>query len=851
MIAHEIGSIHPQAIPKIVEAMDQCHRTSLQNHLRKYILEPLQSLNQPLTLIIIIDAMDEWRHHPTFIKALALLNSESHIVKFIITARLNPCASHLPGIERVSIYTYALGPISKEVIRGYFIKYLETVLWVDGRKASSADVEKLTELSGGLPVWASTVISLLSHPFDKSPPHEILSEIVGSRRQVGGTDTLGELYRNALRRLFPSSDAQKYFQRYFGAIMVIQEALSLSDFSMLAGIPSHLITRIRSTLSALQTRYPPPHSKEMIHPAMGLFHLSFLEHVQTTTTENSFAISTFDSHSVLGLNCLEQFVSLSLSSLQHNLTLRAIQKYALMYWPLHVSNGTLRSNDQWSQTEHCSKLQTISADTQRQWTTLFLKSLTPGEDGSRLENVGEDSMVSTLRKLAHWLGNGSGDHWGFQVACLEVAARIDGGDPEAWSELGRCYEARGDRMGSLQMLEEAVVAFQRALHLRPDSHPNRGESLNNVAIALRSCYRQNGNSNILVESISCSRQALALCPAPDPVHDRCLNTLASALGDLYTQKGDLRILNEVISLHRDALALRPVPHPDRSKSLNNLACALRSLHEHNGDVGALNEAISLHREALALRPVSHPGRSRSLANLAGALQSRHGCNADIVALNEAISLHREALALRPAPHPDRSNSLGNLANALRYLHEHDGDIGALNEAISLHREALALRPAPHPGRFSSLNNLAVSLHALHRYNKDVDSLKECISLSREGLALLPASHPFCHRTLMILATALRSSFEQNRAVEVLDEAISILQELLVLRAPGHRNRMHVVTLLVKVLEKRSEANGDDRDRSEIEGLKTELAALWRQHRQGKAKQYGADYSATSDLLQIL
>ena len=41
MIAHEIGSIHPRAIPKIVEAMDQCHGTPLENHLQKCILEPL------------------------------------------------------------------------------------------------------------------------------------------------------------------------------------------------------------------------------------------------------------------------------------------------------------------------------------------------------------------------------------------------------------------------------------------------------------------------------------------------------------------------------------------------------------------------------------------------------------------------------------------------------------------------------------------------------------------------------------------------------------------------------------------------------------------------------------------
>ncbi|KAJ2921449.1 hypothetical protein H1R20_g15644, partial [Candolleomyces eurysporus] len=258
MIAHEIGWLHPRAIPKIVEAMYQCHGTSLENHLEKYILEPLRSLGHPQPLIIIMDAMDEWRDHPIFIRALARLNSESSIVKFILTDRLNPCASRLPGIDEVSIYTYALGPISKEVIKAYFHKYLDMVPWVDGRKASSADVEKLTELSGGLPAWASTVIALLLHSFSESPPHEILAEIVGSRRQVGGSDGLGELYRNALRRLFPSSDAQKYFRRLMGAAIVLKEPLPLVEFSTLVGVPLHLINKIRFALSALQTRSPPP-----------------------------------------------------------------------------------------------------------------------------------------------------------------------------------------------------------------------------------------------------------------------------------------------------------------------------------------------------------------------------------------------------------------------------------------------------------------------------------------------------------------------------------------------------------------------------------------------------------------
>jgi tetratricopeptide (TPR) repeat protein len=629
-------------------------------------------------------------------------------------------------------------------------------------------------------VWAATVITLLSHPFNESPPHEILSEIVGSRRQVGGSDGLGELYGNALRRLFPTSDAQKHFRRFMGAIIVLQEPLSLFDFSMLTGIPSHLINKILFALSALQMRSPPSGSERMIHPATILFHLSFLEYVQAKTTETSFATSAFDSHATVGLSCLHQLACLPSPCPHHNFRLRAIQHYVVKYWPYHVSNGTLCPSNQWSQTEHCLALQTISFGAQRRWAAFFYRTLMPGGVGLVLE--ADDGLGKILMKLANRLGRSGGDHWGFQVACLEVAVRIDEGDAEAWSELGCCYRARGKRMGGIQMHEEALAAFRCALQLQPESHPNHADSLDNVAIALWSCYQLNGNQDTLNEMILYAHKALMLCPAPHPDRDNHLNTLAIAIAltDLYNHNGDLQTLKGVISLHREALELRPTPHPERSQTLNNLALALQNFHRHNGgDIDALNEAISLHHEALALCP-THPDRSTSLGNRANALDELSRSNGDDEALNKAISLYHEALALRPEPHPGRSGTLTNLANSLKARYHRSGDISTLNECISLYREALGLCPAPHPNRSQSLDNLAY---------------------------------------------VLLSQFEQNREVEVLDEAISLRRELLILRPSGHRYRAADLQDILHLLETRQEVTGDDRDRGEIDDLEAELATL--------------------------
>ncbi|KAJ2914752.1 hypothetical protein MD484_g5674, partial [Candolleomyces efflorescens] len=783
MLAHEIGSIHPQTRPKILDAMQQCHGSSLDTHLQKYILEPLQSLNYPHPLVIIVDALDEWKDHAIFLSSLGYLNCHTSVVKVIGTGRLNPIASYLPGISKVSVRPYLLSPVSIKVIKEYFENHLDSVPWVDGRRAHPPDIDKLAELSGGLPVWAATVIALLSYPFSELPPHQTLAEIVGSRLQVGGSDALGHLYQKGLERLFDVADIQREFRLFFGAIIALQAPLSITNFSALTDIPVHLVKKIRAALAAFQTRPPPPGSGNIIHPATALFHLSLIEHLQAAGLESPFAISTSHIHDVLGSRCLKQLTGLSPPDQESHLS--AIQDYAVRYSLYHVSNGTSHSNDGPAK-EPYSLLQTMPASTQQQWAKWFHKAVIPGDD--ELEFGMDDGLGEILKKLAYRLGALGGDQWGLQVACLEVAVRIDDGDAEAWSRLGRCYSNRGDRMSSIQMRDAALAASRRALELRPEWHPDHSGSLDDVANALWSCFQLNGNQVTLREAISCSRKGLTLCPVPHADRNLHLSTLANTLDNLYQQTGDLETLKEAISLCRERLDLCPASHPNHSTALNNLATALQSLHAHEGkgDTDALKEATKLHRKAVLLFSAPHPNRSSSLSNLASVLADFYDFSADEKALNEAISLYHEALALRPAPHPGRSATLYNLARSLGARYQRDGDISALNECISLYREAVGLRPAPHPDRHDSLNNLAAALSLQLALNQDVRVLDEIISLCRELRLLVPPT--------------------------------------------GHRYSEKYLGNLVRCLEKRREVTGDDQDQEEIEELNVELAELERARR---------------------
>ncbi|KAJ2915115.1 hypothetical protein MD484_g5296, partial [Candolleomyces efflorescens] len=829
MAAREIGLNHPRAIPKIVEAINGCHGSSLETHLQKYIVEPLRSLQHFQPFIIIIDAMDEWPDHPLFVKPLASLNAQSDIVKFIVTDRLNPRASSLPGAESVSIYTFALGPIRKEVIRAFFQKHFESVPWVDGRKATPADVEKLTELSEGLPVWAATVVTLLSFRFSESPPHRILEEILGSRRPVGGPKGLAELYRKALARLFPDPEDREWLRRFLGAIISLQEPLPLFDFETLTGIPSHLTRRICTDLSAVQTRSPPPGSETMVHPAAAIFHLSLLEYVQATTTkEAGFDVSTFASHSVLGLACIEQVLQLppSASSVSH---LRAHQLYAVKYWLLHLSKGTTRLKTQWVQTKHWSMLQKFSTfETLRRWATLFVESVLQWNvDFTTSSQDQRDDIVSFLDCLYNAMEDSGEDCWGFQVACMEVAVRMTNGDDDrAWTRLGECYKARGEGTGSLEMHEDAVAAFRCALDLRSGLHPNRASTLDNLANCLSSCYNQNGNIDLLKEATSLRREALGLCPPPHPLRDLLLNNIAINLQSLYDRDGDIAKLNDASSLHREALALRPAPHPDRASSLSNLANTLHSHYEHYGDVAKLTEASSLRHEVLSLCPAPHPGRALSLNNSASTLRSLYEHDGDVAKLIEASSLHREALALRPAPHPDCALYLNNLANTLGSLHDIDGDVAKLIEASSFHREALALRPAPHPDRSSSLNNLANTLQSLYQPDGDVTKLTEANLLLREALALLPmprsAHHWWC---LDSLADVLQLLYNRDGHIDRLNEVVSLSCEALALLPAPHPDRASPLHNLARAYQSLYKHHGNISSLNMVESLCRELLAL--------------------------
>jgi CHAT domain-containing protein len=68
----------------------------------------------------------------------------------------------------------------------------------------------------------------------------------------------------------------------------------------------------------------------------------------------------------------------------------------------------------------------------------------------------------------------------------------------------------------MQDLDEAIVLDREALNLRPQGHPDRSMSLNNLALHLSTRYDQLGAMQDLDEAIVLDREALNLCPQGHP-----------------------------------------------------------------------------------------------------------------------------------------------------------------------------------------------------------------------------------------------------------------------------------------------------------------------------------------------
>ncbi|KAJ3506170.1 hypothetical protein NMY22_g17341 [Coprinellus aureogranulatus] len=575
IMAREIGTTHPTVIPIVLSAISSCNGAPMRKQVMKYLRDPIRSLQRSHPLVFILDAIDEWESHDLLVKELASLAGCSFMLKFILLGRSSP---RMRGFQDRWIRPYPLGPVSSATMERYFSKELACVTWDNGRPPNRNEVMRLVALTNGLFIWAMVVCSLMKRRLSRSSPREALEAIIYSRRSIGAEGGLANLYRQAIFWLFPNSDELDLFRQYLGAALVLQEALPVDAFSSLTKLPSHVVLSIRSELMALQIRQPENRSK-LIHPAGTIFHLSFLEYLQSSSAQRdlAFQISPLGSHSQIAESCLLELLDFLPNAQRPSPSdLPAHQRYSVKHMPIHVHRGTPPAEPgmyaNWKQMRHSALMWQIPAEILAQWAHLFVPLLKPDSVLKEAEYNSHD-RAQVMQDVADTLTE-DGAVSPYQIACLEVAVHLQSENLATWRALGGAYRRVANLTRSQEECDQAVRAYNAALKVGMASDPaNLGDLYYGMASTLNIRYRLIENTSDLAESIS---------------------------------------------FHRKALALRPLGHPSRWSSLCDLGLSLIRTRA----VTDLQEAILLIQEALELCAPENPNRWRSLIYLAISLQER-------------------------------------------------------------------------------------------------------------------------------------------------------------------------------------------------------------------------------------
>ncbi|KAH6893726.1 hypothetical protein BKA70DRAFT_1536349 [Coprinopsis sp. MPI-PUGE-AT-0042] len=838
LVAHQLAKAHPASVGPIAAAIRRYGGPSIPVEvlIENYILEPIRHLRYSHPLVVILDALDEWSPHPGLIEALGRLTPSSSLIRFVVLGR--------PGLQaqcqNLPIVSYDLPGVAKDVMEGYLQERLARVGWKFGRNPEPRTISQLANKADGVFIWMSTVCSLLEDEKACSNPEETLSAVLNSQQSVGDTDVLAHLYHKAIALRFPKPEHRATLKAFLGAVIALQEPLPIIAFASLVSMEVSVIQKIQADLSPLQTRKPTD-AQKMMYPAPLIFHMSFLEFLQSpqTPAHLAFPIDTFASHFQLGKACIEELHRLA--PIGQDCDASPLEMYAVRYWPIHTTHGTptvnSNSNAEWRDTPHSVLLNGLSVTQWQLWSDTFLHPVCPGAAIRPIENrkpgvtlaleTQEEKMpgarirsglsLSHLRretkKIFHLFSIDKTpdmpskplDYGGAlmskvaevlfgvqdngrlldMIAVAEVAVRLRHCDLDTWLALGGIYSSTARRSASSSFIDKAVWAHRCAVEVKGGGGY---QTLRVLAMSLRDRFHRFGSSQDLEESITLKRKVLSLTPPGHPGRSDSLNNLGSLLVDHFRFTGSIKSLEESTSLHRQALQLSPPGHPLRPISLINLAASLDATFRRQGSIESLTEAIQLYREALSIMPPTHSRRLVCLGNLAASLGVYFDATGNVESLDESLSLHRETASLRPPGHPWRPASLTHMALLLVSTYNFRGTIESLDEGISMWREALAL--AGHcPGRYLdyplTLLHLSSSLTSRFRRTGSQVDLDEAISLARRSLSLQPPGGSARAAALGTLAAALLhqpDSLEEclaysRQAVAALPDDRSILQTL--------------------------------------------------------------------------
>jgi tetratricopeptide (TPR) repeat protein len=262
----------------------------------------------------------------------------------------------------------------------------------------------------------------------------------------------------------------------------------------------------------------------------------------------------------------------------------------------------------------------------------------------------------------------------------------------------------GVSLTQLKKLDEAVVAYEKALSIKPnyvDAYYNLGNALQ--------------EQNKLDASIEAYEKTLSL--------DTDYNKALIMMGNALQEKGDLK---KALSTYKKALSL----DPNNSDLHNNIGNALQAQ-------GKLEASLLAYKKAIYLKPYN----GEAYGNMGNTLQAQkefvkaieaydvaielmpHNSNLffnkgiclhKIGKLNKAIQFYKKAISLQP----DNADAFINMGNTFQ-------DLEDPNKAIESYKKALSFKP----NNLEAHNNIGKSLFSLGLLDQAMEYLNKAISLN--------------------------------------------------------------------------------------------------------------------------
>ncbi|KAG7405370.1 hypothetical protein Forpe1208_v015214 [Fusarium oxysporum f. sp. rapae] len=416
---------------------------------------------------------------------------------------------------------------------------------------------------------------------------------------------------------------------------------------------------------------------------------------------------------------------------------------------------------------------------------------------------------------------------------------ISDGDPELPNQMFKVahrHFTRYRRVGLIADLDKAISMATKAIHLTPESHPQRTPRLINLSVYWHEKYPRSDPQNVegLQDSIKASRDAIAALSETYPHRGTILDQLSTKLGLLFMQTRELRVIEENIAVQREAVEVTPISNPKRVLFLANLAAPLTARHQALGKKDDLDEAIQICRDVVAQTDENSPQLLERLGNLSLALSERYDTHGDQNDLDEAIEVVKQAIDITEEDSLERMAQLSNFANVLGdryirtgsmcdleesihifemvcdriednevYLDRHKclsnfgiqlsrryrriGTVADLERAIQVGRKACKLSPEDD-SKPKHLSNLAIILKHEYFRTDDLDVLGEAISVQRKAVRAVHENHPDIFATLHNLATLLTTKYKLTQKLEDLEEALRLGRQAVDLTPEDNANR---------------------------------------------------------------